>query len=317
MSLFHNAIESIQVGVEDYKTDDTRRYRSAVRNICAGILLLYKEKLSRLSPSDGEEVLIKKEITPIYDENGNIIFVGNSKKTVDVHEIKNRFNKLKIQVDWDNFDKLNQLRNNIEHYYTDQSSDAVLEVVAKSFILIQDFISQHLDEEPHEVLGEECWQALLETSDVAKAEEKACRESFEKIGFLAQENFRYFVAKIECPSCSSSLIKVSEMSVIFPSLICRVCGEKIEFRDLLSDDVVFDEESLAYCNSCKYHEPSVGKLDDKWICFSCHCIHDETEVGNCGYCNESVAGNLEDSYLSGCSMCDGQMGDYMSSSSYD
>ena len=41
MSLLQNAIDSIQVGVEDYLMEDDRRYLSAVRNICAGILLLY------------------------------------------------------------------------------------------------------------------------------------------------------------------------------------------------------------------------------------------------------------------------------------
>lgn len=68
-------------------------------------------------------------------------------------------------------------------------------------------------------------------------------------------------------------------------------------------------------NDCEHSEPSVGKLGEKWICFACDCTH--AEVGSCDYCNEFVAGNLEDTYLSGCSMCDGQMGDYMNSSSYD
>jgi len=65
MSLLQNAIDSIQVGVEDYRMDDDRRYLSAVRNICAGILLLYKEKLKRLSPLYDKEVLIKQSITTL------------------------------------------------------------------------------------------------------------------------------------------------------------------------------------------------------------------------------------------------------------
>jgi hypothetical protein len=100
MSLLKNAIDSIQVGVEDYLMEDDRRYLSAVRNICAGILLLYKEKLKRLSPQQerDNEVLIKQSIVPIFDENGNISFVGDSdnKKTVDFFTIKKRFKSLKI-----------------------------------------------------------------------------------------------------------------------------------------------------------------------------------------------------------------------------
>lgn len=51
-ALITNAIESIQVGVEDFEILDSRRMLSAVRNILVEILLLYKEKLRRLSPSN-------------------------------------------------------------------------------------------------------------------------------------------------------------------------------------------------------------------------------------------------------------------------
>lgn len=80
MSLLSNAIESIQVGVEDYLMGDSKRYLSAVRNICAGMLLLYKEELCRLSPLHDKEVLIKKDIRPVDDGVGNIIFRGTGKK---------------------------------------------------------------------------------------------------------------------------------------------------------------------------------------------------------------------------------------------
>jgi hypothetical protein len=244
-------------------------------------------------------------------------FAGDGKNTVGVHEIKQRFKSLDIKVDWNKFDKLNDLRNNIEHYYTNESSDAALEVVATSFTLIQDFLSEYLREEPYEILGYECWQTLLDRAEILQKEQAICKESFKKIGFLDRENFRDFVNNIECLSCSSQLIMVADESEIFPLLICKACGEKFDFKELLSDNIDFDGENLAYCNECKYHEHSVGKLEEEWICFACHCTHDEMEVGYCDFCNEFIAGNLEDTYLSGCSMCDGQMGHYMSSSSYD
>lgn len=94
-----------------------------------------------------------------------------------------RFTNLNIKVDSKKFNKLNELRNKIEHYYTDTSPNAVREVIATSFLLIRDFISEHLEEEPCNVLGEECWQSLLETTDVYQAEEKACRQTFENTIF--------------------------------------------------------------------------------------------------------------------------------------
>lgn len=79
MSLFKNAIESIQIGVEDYNTEDNRRHGSATRNIYAGILLLYKEKLRQLSPSDSNEVLIKKDIIPVFNKDKNVVLLAEVK----------------------------------------------------------------------------------------------------------------------------------------------------------------------------------------------------------------------------------------------
>lgn len=61
-TLLNNAISSIQIGIEDYESEDERRVLSAVRNLTAGILLLFKEKLSELSPGDSNEVLLKQQI---------------------------------------------------------------------------------------------------------------------------------------------------------------------------------------------------------------------------------------------------------------
>lgn len=312
MSLLSNAIESIQVGVEDYLKGDSKRYLSAVRNICAGILLLYKEKLCRLSPSHDKEVLIKKDIKLVDDGTGNVTFRATGKKTVDVQEIKERFSSLKITVDWKKFDELNQLRNYIEHYYTDKSPDAVREVIAKSFILIRDFIRDCLNEEPHQLLGDVCWQALLKTADVYEAEEATCRQSFEDIEFKHQI-LQEAVEQIRCPSCHSSLIKVRDASEfsISTSLNCGFCNKAFEFGDVMSEclsdckDFSDSEESFAYCNNCEYTtQPSVVlTTDDEWLCLSCLTTHNQVDY--CGYCNEFVAGDLEDSYFFGCLMCEG------------
>ena len=318
MSLLQNAIDSIQVGVEDYLMNDDRRYLSAVRNICAGILLLYKEKLKRLSPLHDKEVLIKQFIKPICDEMGNVLFVGDGEKTVDVQTIKKRFKSLKIEYDWNRFEEINKLRNNIEHYYTDKSSGAVREVIVTSFLLIRDFISEYLGEEPYSVLGEDCWQTLLEAADVYKAENKACKQSFETYGFESQIS-EHILKNIRCPFCHSSLIKVKDSADTLPSLVCCLCSKDLEIDDVIEEEKIpYDdldaEESFASCNDSESIN-SVVKLGNKWICFSCQVIHDD--VGYCGYCNEFIAGCLEDTFLSGCLLCDGQMGHYMNSRAYN
>ena len=323
MSLLQNAIDSIQVGVEDYlMEEDERRYLSAVRNICAGILLLYKEKLKRLSPPQerDNEILIKQSIVPIRGDQGKISFVGDGDKTVDVHTIQKRFKSLKINYDWSRFNELNKLRNKIEHYYADKSSSAVREVIVKSFLIIQDFISRYLEEEPFNLLGEECWQTLLETEEVYKAEEENCRQSWEKLGFKSSV-LEHIVENIRCEACYSNLIKAQYKSNIFTSLSCSSCNEFFDLNDVVevncsSYDDPEDEDIFAHCNYCET-ESSVVKLGNKLFCFSCHKVHNYKDVGDCQYCGTFIAGNLEDTFLSGCLMCEGQMGHYINSRAYN
>jgi len=325
MSLLVNAVGSIQVGVEDYLMKDSRRYLSAVRNICAGILLLYKEKLRQLSlsyPHD-QEILIKKDIKPSLDSEGNLGFMGNGKKTVDVQEINGRFKTLKINVDWKKFEALNQLRNDIEHYYTTDSPNAVREIIAKSFILIRDFISDYLNKEPHQLLGDVCWNALLDTADVYEAEEADCRQSFDSIEFKHQI-LREAVEQIRCPFCHSSLIKarVTGEFTILTSLSCGSCSKFFEFGDVMSECLLDcehlpdTEEGFAYCNDCQYTGcPSVISTGDEWLCLNCLTTHQQIE--QCEYCSEFVTGDIENSYMLGCLMCEGQMEHYMNSRAYN
>ena len=114
MSIIQNAIDSIQIGIEDYQDGDDRRSVSAVRNISAGILLLYKDKLCQLSPDENKELLIKQNIRPVQNESGDIVFEGKGNKTVDVQSIKERFKSLNVSVDWGRFDEINKLRNQIK-----------------------------------------------------------------------------------------------------------------------------------------------------------------------------------------------------------
>ena len=71
MILFANAVESVQIGVEDLLKNDDRRVLSAVRNVHAGVLLLCKEKLRRLSPAD--ELLLAQRFQPRPDQRARYL----------------------------------------------------------------------------------------------------------------------------------------------------------------------------------------------------------------------------------------------------
>jgi hypothetical protein len=85
-TILKNAIQSIQIGVEDYESKDSRRVLSSVRNLSAGVLLIFKEKLRLLSPPGSNESLLKQKVRP-EKESGSVSFVGVGKKTVDVQQI--------------------------------------------------------------------------------------------------------------------------------------------------------------------------------------------------------------------------------------
>ena len=114
--ILKNAVDSISLGIEDYQlgtgnceSSDPRRLVSCTRNLFAGIILLFKHKLAKLSPPGSDEVLIKQRILPIRNSEGNIEWQGRQgrrKKTVGVQEICERFKNIGILIDWNVLIKL-------------------------------------------------------------------------------------------------------------------------------------------------------------------------------------------------------------------
>ncbi|WP_319560298.1 hypothetical protein [Marispirochaeta sp.] len=121
--------------------------------------MILKDKLIRLSPPDTNEVLIKKIIVPVIN-NGKLKFIGKGKSTVDVQQIKERFNSLDIHLDWKLFTTIQKERNNIEHYYTSTGKDAIRRLIVLSFVLIRDFIKHELDESPIDYISKESWKGF-------------------------------------------------------------------------------------------------------------------------------------------------------------
>ncbi|HDU8445776.1 MULTISPECIES: hypothetical protein [Morganellaceae] len=309
MSIIKNAIDSIQIGVEDFQSDDDRRSISAVRNIAAGILLLYKEKLCQLSPDNNRELLIKQNIRPVKNEKDEIVFEGKGHKTVDVQSIKERFRSLNVTVDWGRFDEINKLRNDLEHYYTSESPDAVREIVAKSFLLIRDFLSDHLDQDPQESLGNDCWAALLEVSDVYSAEDKACQATINAIDWK-YHSVEMALKNLRCNQCYSSLIQALYLDDCYPmiNLHCKSCGHDFCFDEVIEQCI---DDSLAGEVMRNAMDGGNSPYDACHECGKSTFIHEEGVCVACGYemeytycemCEEPLS--LEEQYNAGkCSYC--------------
>lgn len=205
-TILANAVQSIQIGVEDYQSSDPRRVLSAIRNITAGILLLFKERLRELSPPDSDEVLIKQRIQPEFDANGKVVFKGEGKKTVDVQQIEERFSSLSIETDWRLFKKIVGIRNDIEHYCTTESTDRLKELIADSFIIIRNFVSSQLRYEPVDLLGEQIWGVLLDVAEVYQRELDECQEAVGLIEWNS-DAMSEMAEHLRCTQCHSALIK--------------------------------------------------------------------------------------------------------------
>src|SRR5882724_9689847 len=101
-SLLDNAIVSIQLGLEDYASEDKRRVISAARNLYAGVLLLCKEVLRRFSPPGSNDILIRTRKKAVKEAGGTVRIVGDGKHTIDRAEIEKTFAQLQLNVDLSN-----------------------------------------------------------------------------------------------------------------------------------------------------------------------------------------------------------------------
>lgn len=249
-TILSNAIASVQLGVEDYLSADTRRSLSAVRNISAGILLLFKERLRVLSPTDSDESLIKQIIQPRLSDNGSVTFRGNGKKTVDVYQIEERFKSLGVKVEWKRLKGVIDIRNDIEHYYTTAPNSRLKELIADAFVVMRDFITNELKREPVELLGDETWQALLDVATVYSKQQEECRELMSKVNWQSS-SLEEVSEHLRCSHCDSDLLKPKnpdETSIPSLEFQCAFCGLDSLFEDIIepaTSDHFFPESYIA------------------------------------------------------------------------
>jgi len=295
MDLLTNAIESVRAGVEDYERGSHSRLLAAVRGIHAGILLLYKEALRRLSPAASDEALLKARIVPRRNAQGNVEFVGDGMKTVDVQQIKERFDSLDIATDWKRFDRITKVRNEIEHYYTKTSKKALEGLVSDAFIVVRNFITTELKEDPLKLLGDETWRSMLEVSEVYEAERAECEKSLAAVDWES-DTLAEGVMDLTCPSCSGSLLRPTGDKGNYGdsmALECRACGETSKAEDFVPRAVaaarrfdmylVGDDGKEAPYVSC----PECGKdtyIVDEWRC--AFCGHEAERT--CARCYASI-----------------------------
>lgn len=297
MSILKNAVESIQIGMEDYHDDDDRRVLSAIRNLYAGILLLFKYKLQLLSPDGSDEALLKTKILPVTDPaTGEVTWVGKGKKTVEVQDITDRLTSLGIiGIDWARLQRLQSIRNEIEHYYSQMPTERMKEAVANALHLILQFCEPHLDERPVDMLGQECWDLMLSVATVYEAELKVCQENLGTVVWVFEE-VRESIPSMTCPECDSRLLKVVDPSAQRDNIefTCSSCQEESSYAAVVGPAVSAHMAGRNHWRmkdggdpmTCTCPECGVDALlTDESECAACFF---ELEYTHCEWCEERL-----------------------------
>jgi predicted RNA-binding Zn-ribbon protein involved in translation (DUF1610 family) len=250
-ALLENGILSIQLGLEDYASKDKRRVISAARNLYAGVLLLCKEVLRRLSPANSNDVLIRSRKEAVKEADGSVRIVGAGKKTIERREIEQAFAQLRLNIDLSNLKRLADIRNDIEHLYPGVGPGLIQEAMADAMPIIRAIIVDQLHEEPASLLGADAWGALLNEAAVFKQEQDACRTSFNNVDWESQ-TLASALKEFRCPHCASTLVRNDNLPatrIDDVMLVCSKCGEGAETEDVfeaaLQRDLEADEFEAA------------------------------------------------------------------------
>ena len=284
-SLLSNAVAAIRLGVEDYGSSDPDRVLSAVRNITAGILLVFKVKLRLLSPPGSDEVLLKERLRPAITPGGEVRFVGAGRKTVDVQQIKERFDALRVAVDWKRFDELVRLRNELEHYYTTASASVVQGALADAFAVLQSFITIELGREPLDLLGEATWKVLLEESSVFEAQLSTCKADLDRISW-PDPVYHRVVQEIKCIHCRSELVKPIDPAasdITSLEFLCTSCGKVSDFTEAIGDAIAEAFAVEAYIAMTDGGDPPLAD------CHECGEVAFHFETGSCLLCRAELS----------------------------
>ncbi len=286
MSMYDNAIDALICGVEDYQVGTAARYKSALRNVYAGLLLILKEKLRCMAPEMGD-VMISERVLPQF-VNGKIVWKAKGHKTVDTNSIQDRFKALGIKMNWKVLIEISNVRNDLEHRYTELKAEAVQEVITKAFILLTEFMTEEMDLDIKEELGDSIYNAFVNIKDIYEVEKSRCASTWS--GFKTESSIvNGCPIELFCPECASELVILNKDG----SLDCRFCNENFDQEQVI-ECVVENQFGFENHNSVKD-----GGNPGSISCPSCDratLIVEDLVCANCGesfhsdclYCSRQI-----------------------------
>jgi len=309
--LKENALTSIRLGIEDFQRTkqtkeqggDPARALSAVRNLFAGILLLFKYKIavSVDDPGDAPALIFNPpEVMPQADGDGGVEWkpVGNFKKTtIDVATIKKRFEGFDIEVDWRAVEKMQECRNHLEHLHPANTLGEVAGFVADLFPVLREFIRSQLNEQPADLL-DTAWLVMLAHHEFFTNTMATCAAAWDNAN--VPKLMQPWLNQCQCDQCGSSLLSPSQDDIEKGTsverqdktfrYVCVACGHSGLIAplmiDALSDTYNYDprdggEPSIEDCNDCGRSTFLIHEQQCLW----CGA---ELDYKECSFCEEAL-----------------------------
>lgn len=299
MTILQNAIDSIQLGIEDYELikENPKRLISCTRNLFSGILLLFKYYLYTVNP-DLIYIPLKSK------EKGR-------KKTLDFKQLKDKLDESQVLIEWGELEKIQKIRNDIEHKYSDENPLIILGLVAVSYNVINDFVRKYLQRDPIEIFGEEIWSILIEVDRVYQIERNQCINDLDSNTYY---NFKILelIKQSNCSECGFDVIKPLKNNTNSHQIEyrCLSCFKETDYHELIVSaieqevdyqqrrDSMFGDslnEVFCTCPSCWTNAYSI----ESCFCFSCQ--YQAKQI--CDVCESSLTGDEISFQSKFCSAC--------------
>jgi hypothetical protein len=304
-TIMANAVASIQLGIEDYQSNGKHRSLSALRNISAGVLLLFKEKLARMAP---DEVLIKKDAQLSW-KDGQALWLPVGDKTVDFHGIKERFKLTGLKFDFSETNLILDQRNRIEHYVADIPAKTLRGTIAKAAIVISRFCREHLGEEAAALIGPDIWQVMLQEQAINAAEVGACRARMRQVKWPYPELEEMMTDHHTCGTCGAELASPVDPHVLLEELkfSCASCGGVEDYKSAIESAFI---GWAATHNHMSIKDGGEPVSDDCDRCLSDLVIASSGYCVACGYVRYATCQVCKQRFLKGhyCEYCDAMEG---------
>lgn len=298
--LYENAIASIQLGIEDFELSqkpsneggNPARTLSSVRNLYAGMLLLFKYKIAISVESEDDAYQLihnpPNKILPHPDGAGGIEWKPDGKfkpTTIDVSAIAERFKKFKIEVDWKAIEKLQLCRNELEHLHPRNTFGELASFVAELFPVLSDFITTELEEVPQDTLGHS-WEIMLAHQTFYNQKVAECKSSWEEADI--PNGILEFLQDCGCEECGSKLIRASLRSLEDEYSVERD-EEKFNYQCISCGHIDLIAPVLMGAFETKFfYWPPDGDEPTYEACYFCH--HDTFVISEqaCRWCEYSL-----------------------------